>query len=54
MKVLYNRSDFESRVYRAIIDFPERMDLWEEMRDYIRRTRKQESPRRRACFLRSE
>lgn len=32
MQVLYNRSDFESRVYRAIIDFPERMDLWEQCR----------------------
>ncbi|WP_256704035.1 phage terminase large subunit [Paenibacillus sp. FSL H8-0259] len=30
--VLYNRSDFKSRVYRAIIEFPERMDLWEACR----------------------
>lgn len=27
--VLYNRSDFKSRVYRAIIEWPARMDLWE-------------------------
>jgi predicted phage terminase large subunit-like protein len=41
MKVLYERSDFESRVYRAIIDFPERMDLWEEMRlIYVERENK--------------
>jgi predicted phage terminase large subunit-like protein len=41
MQVLYNRSDFESRVYRAIIDFPERMDLWEEMRNiYVDRENK--------------
>jgi predicted phage terminase large subunit-like protein len=41
MKVLYNRSDFESRVYRAIIDFPERMDMWEEMRlIYVERENK--------------
>ncbi|GAA0413141.1 phage terminase large subunit [Paenibacillus motobuensis] len=30
--VLYNRSDFKSRVYRAVIDWPERMDLWEACR----------------------
>ncbi|WP_244908305.1 phage terminase large subunit [Paenibacillus campinasensis] len=30
--VLYNRSDFKSRVYRAIIEWPERMDLWEACR----------------------
>jgi predicted phage terminase large subunit-like protein len=41
MQVLYNRSDFESRVYRAIIDFPERMDLWEQMRKiYVERENK--------------
>lgn len=27
--VLYNRSDFKSRVYRAVIEWPKRMDLWE-------------------------
>lgn len=30
--VLYNRSDFKSRVYRAVIEWPERMDLWEVCR----------------------
>ncbi|WP_256717676.1 phage terminase large subunit [Paenibacillus sp. FSL R5-0636] len=30
--VLYNRSDFKSRVYRAIKTWPERMDLWEACR----------------------
>jgi predicted phage terminase large subunit-like protein len=32
IQVLYNRSDFTSKVYRAIIDQPERMDLWEQCR----------------------
>ncbi|KAA8750299.1 phage terminase large subunit [Paenibacillus sp. UASWS1643] len=30
--VLYNRADFKSRIYRAVIDWPERMDLWEACR----------------------
>lgn len=30
--VLNRRSDFKSRVYRAIIEWPERMDLWEACR----------------------
>nr|WP_244513646.1 phage terminase large subunit [Oceanobacillus limi] len=33
MNVLYKRSDFESKVYRAIIEFPKRSDLWEECRE---------------------
>nr|WP_209852281.1 phage terminase large subunit [Paenibacillus sediminis] len=32
VNVLYNRADFKSRVYRAIIEWPERMDLWEACR----------------------
>lgn len=32
MHVLYKRSDFKSRVYRAIIDQPTRADLWEQCR----------------------
>jgi predicted phage terminase large subunit-like protein len=32
IQVLYNRSDFTSKVYRAIIDQPERQDLWEQCR----------------------
>jgi predicted phage terminase large subunit-like protein len=32
IQVLYNRSDFTSKVYRAIIDQPERLDLWEQCR----------------------
>jgi len=32
MHVLYNRSDFKSKVYRAIIREPERQDLWEQCR----------------------
>lgn len=32
MQVLYNRSDFQSKVYRAIIEQPERADLWEQCR----------------------
>ena len=38
MHVLYNRSDFETRVYRAIIEEPTNTDLWEECRNiYIDR-----------------
>lgn len=41
MNVLYKRSDFESRVYKAIINHPERSDLWEQCRDiYIDRDNK--------------
>jgi len=32
MNVLYKRSDFKSKVYRAIIEQPERQDLWEQCR----------------------
>ncbi|MGG4142976.1 phage terminase large subunit [Paenibacillus algorifonticola] len=32
VNVLYKRSDFKARVYRAIIEWPERMDLWEACR----------------------
>ncbi|MCD9024325.1 phage terminase large subunit [Cohnella silvisoli] len=32
INVLHKRSDFKSRVYRAIISWPERMDLWEACR----------------------
>lgn len=32
VNVLHKRSDFKSRVYRAIIAWPERMDLWEACR----------------------
>lgn len=32
MDVLHRRSDFKSKVYRAIIEQPERQDLWEECR----------------------
>ena len=32
MNVLYNRSDFTSKVYRAIIEHPQRQDLWEQCR----------------------
>ncbi|WP_239614731.1 phage terminase large subunit [Cohnella mopanensis] len=32
VNVLHKRSDFKSRVYRAIIQWPERMDLWEACR----------------------
>lgn len=32
MHILYDRSDFESTVYRAIIKEPTRMDLWEKCR----------------------
>ncbi|OYD08535.1 phage terminase large subunit [Paludifilum halophilum] len=28
--VLKNRKDFKKRIYRAVIDWPERMDLWEK------------------------
>jgi len=38
MTILHQRSDFESRVYRAIIEEPERADLWEQCREiYIDR-----------------
>jgi predicted phage terminase large subunit-like protein len=32
MSVLHSNPDFESKIYRAIIDMPERSDLWEELR----------------------
>lgn len=32
MNILYNRSDFRTSVYRAIISHPEREDLWDECR----------------------
>ncbi|MDQ0270734.1 phage terminase large subunit [Cytobacillus purgationiresistens] len=48
MQVLYNRSDFQSKVYRAIIDQPSRADLWEQCRlIYIDR----ENPNRLADAL---
>lgn len=38
MTLLFKRSDFETRVYRAIIEEPKRADLWEELRQiYINR-----------------
>lgn len=33
MNVLYRRSDFKTRLYRAIIAQPKRMDLWERCRE---------------------
>src|SRR5690625_5348121 len=42
MYVLNDRADFESKIYRAIINEPERMDLWEECRQiYIKRENKE-------------
>ncbi len=32
MNVLHNRSDFKSKIYRAIIEQPERQELWEQCR----------------------
>lgn len=32
MQILYQRSDFKTKVYRAIIEHPERQDLWEQCR----------------------
>ncbi|WP_235588804.1 phage terminase large subunit [Sporosarcina koreensis] len=32
MNILYRRSDFKTKVYRAIIKYPDRMDLWEQCR----------------------
>jgi predicted phage terminase large subunit-like protein len=32
MNILYSRSDFTTQLYRAIIEYPTRMDLWEECR----------------------
>lgn len=44
MQILYKRSDFETRVYRAIIDHPKRTDLWEQLREiYINREDKDRS-----------
>ena len=43
MQILYKRSDFETKVYRAIINPPKRSDLWEQCRElYINR----ENPKR--------
>src|SRR5690625_5283581 len=45
MTVLYKRSDFETRVYKAIIEEPKRSDLWEQCREiYIDR----DNPNRQA------
>lgn len=42
MNVLHDRADFESKIYRAIINDPERMDLWEDCRQiYIDRENKE-------------
>lgn len=44
MNILYDRSDFKTKVYRAIIDEPIRGDLWEKCRQvYIER----ENPNRK-------
>ncbi|WP_370458008.1 phage terminase large subunit [Thalassobacillus sp. CUG 92003] len=41
MQVLHHRSDFESRIYKAIIEHPVRTDLWEQCREiYIDRDNK--------------
>lgn len=32
MHILYRRSDFKTKVYRAIVNFPDRSDLWEQCR----------------------
>jgi predicted phage terminase large subunit-like protein len=43
MHILYSRSDFTTQLYRAIIEYPTRMDLWEECRlIYVNR----ENPKR--------
>lgn len=45
MNILYKRSDYEAKVYRAIIDEPTHADMWEECRQiYIDR----ENPDRQA------
>lgn len=42
MYVLHDRADFDTRIYRAFISEPERMDLWEECRQiYIDRENKE-------------
>ena len=33
MKILYERSDFRTKLYRAIIEQPERGDLWDQCRE---------------------
>lgn len=47
MHVLYKRSDFKTQVYRAIIEEPTRMDLWEQCRkiyqDYDNPNRKDDA-----------
>lgn len=48
MNVLYRRSDFKTRLYRAIISQPKRMDLWERCREiYVDR----DNPNRAADAL---
>jgi len=45
MEVLHNNPDFESKIYRAIIDQPTNTELWEQLRSiYIER----ENPNRKA------
>jgi predicted phage terminase large subunit-like protein len=55
IQVLYNRSDFTSKVYRAIIDQPERQDLWEQCRlIYVDRENPNRLAESRAFFAENE
>jgi predicted phage terminase large subunit-like protein len=55
IQVLYNRSDFTSKVYRAIIDQPERLDLWEQCRlIYVERENPKRLAKARAFYEENE
>jgi predicted phage terminase large subunit-like protein len=55
IQVLYNRSDFTSKVYRAIIDQPERLDLWEQCRlIYVERENPNRLAEARAFYAENE
>lgn len=48
MHILHQRADFKSAIYRAIIDEPARMDLWEECRQIYQNRDNGLSPEERA------
>lgn len=50
--VLYHRSDFKTKVFRAIITYPENMDLWEQCRQiYVDRNNPNRAADAEAFYL---
>ncbi|WP_249260792.1 phage terminase large subunit [Virgibacillus pantothenticus] len=55
MDVLHNNPDFESKVFKAIIEYPKRMDLWDEcQRVYTNRDNKNRKEDAEAFFRENE